>query len=175
MGLQIAAADAGIAPGAADHLVEKLEGALGGARIAVGEAEIGVDHADQIEHREVMALGDQLGADDDVEAAGGDVGKFLAHPLDRGDQIARQHQHARIGKQLAHLFFQPLDAGPDRRERIHRLRSSGTRPDAAWRSRNDGRRAAGGSDDRPARRRNSDRRSESRRRGTRSAARSRGD
>ena len=35
MRLQIAVADAGVAAGAADHLVQKLEGALGGARIAV--------------------------------------------------------------------------------------------------------------------------------------------
>ena len=39
MGLQIAAADAGVAAGAADHLMQHLEGALGGARIAVVEPE----------------------------------------------------------------------------------------------------------------------------------------
>ena len=33
--LQIAMADAGVAAGAADDLMQKLEGALGGARIAV--------------------------------------------------------------------------------------------------------------------------------------------
>ena len=35
VGLQVAMAHAGIAAGAADHLVQKLESALGGARIAV--------------------------------------------------------------------------------------------------------------------------------------------
>jgi hypothetical protein len=50
--------------------------------------EIGVDDADQIEHREVVALRHQLRADDDVETAGGDVGEFLAHALDRGDEVA---------------------------------------------------------------------------------------
>ena len=64
--LQIAAADTGIASGAADHLMQQLESALGGAWIAVGETEIGVDNADQVELREVMAFGDQLRADDDV-------------------------------------------------------------------------------------------------------------
>ncbi len=58
--LQIAVAGAGFAAGAADHLMQELEGALGGARVAVGEAEIGVDDADQIEHREVVALGHQV-------------------------------------------------------------------------------------------------------------------
>jgi len=38
MGLQVAAADAGVAASAADHLMQKLEGALGGARVAVIEA-----------------------------------------------------------------------------------------------------------------------------------------
>ena len=52
MGLQIAAADAGIAAGAADHLMQQLKGAFGGARIAIVQAEIGVDDADQIELRE---------------------------------------------------------------------------------------------------------------------------
>ena len=58
-----------VAAGAAGHLIEKLEGALGGAQVAVREAEIGVDHADQRQLREVVALGDELGADDDIDLA----------------------------------------------------------------------------------------------------------
>ncbi len=69
MRLQITVAAALLAAGAADHLMQKLERALGGARIAVGEAEIGIDDSDEIELGEMMALGDKLGADDDVEAA----------------------------------------------------------------------------------------------------------
>ena len=49
--------------------MQQLEGALGGARVAVAEAEIGVDNADQIELGKMVALGDELRADDDVEAA----------------------------------------------------------------------------------------------------------
>ena len=96
MRLQIAEAAARLAAGAADHLMQQLEGALGGARIAVAEAEIGIDDADQIELREMMALGDELRADDDVEAALRDVVELLAQPLDRGDEIAREHQDARL-------------------------------------------------------------------------------
>ena len=121
VGLQIAAADTGIAPGAPDHLMQQLEGALGGARIAVGETEIGVDDADQVELREVMAFGDQLRADDDVEAALRHVVQFLAQALHRGDQIAGQHKEPRLRKQRAHFFFQALDARPDGGERIRRL------------------------------------------------------
>ena len=116
VGLQKAAADAGVAAGAADHLMQKLEGALGGARIAVAQAEIRIDHADQIEHREMMALGDQLGADDDVEQAFGDVGEFLAHALDGGDEIARQHQHARAAETARALLLRAARR-PGRRRR----------------------------------------------------------
>ena len=121
MGLQIAAADAGVAAGAADHLMQQLEGALGGARVAVVEAQIGVDDADEVELRKVMALGDELGADDDVEAARGDVVELFAQPLDRGDEIGGEHEDTRLRKQRAHFFLEPLDAGPDGGERIRRL------------------------------------------------------
>ena len=69
MGLQIADAAALLAPGAADHLIEQLEGSLGRARIAIAEPEIGIDDADQIEPRKVVALRHELRADDDVDAA----------------------------------------------------------------------------------------------------------
>ncbi len=64
----IATTDAGVASGAADHLMQQLEGALGGARVAVIQSEVGVDDADEVELQEVMALRHQLGADNDVEA-----------------------------------------------------------------------------------------------------------
>ena len=76
VGLQIADAAALVASGAPDHLVEQLEGPLGGARIAIAQAQIGIDHADQIEPRKIVALGHQLGADDDVDAAFRDVVQF---------------------------------------------------------------------------------------------------
>ncbi len=101
--------------------MQELKGALGGARIAVRQAEIGVDDADQIELGEMMALGDKLGADDNVELALRDVVELFAQTLHRGDEIGRQHQHACAGKQFAHFFFQALDAGADGGKRIRRL------------------------------------------------------
>ena len=118
MGLQIADAAALLAPGAADHLVEQLERPLGGARIAIAEAQIRIDHADQIEPRKIMSLRHQLRADDDVDAAFGDFVQFAAHGLDRGDEVARQHHGARIRKQRGRLFLQALDAGADRDQRF---------------------------------------------------------
>ena len=70
--LQVADTSALIAPGAPDHLIEQLERSLGRARIAIAEPEIGVDDADQIEPRKVVALRDELGSDDDVDPAFGD-------------------------------------------------------------------------------------------------------
>ena len=142
MRLQEALALPGLAPGAARHLMQKLEGALGRARIAVRKAEIGIDDADQIELREMMALGDELGADDDVELAFGDAVEFLAQPLDRFHQVAGQHDAARVGKQRS----RPLPAGARRRDRRRRTNPrrciAGRSAAAASRSRNDGRRAA---------------------------------
>ena len=57
------------AAGAPGDLLDLLEAALGGAKVAAGQAEIGIDHADQGEVGEVIALGHQLGADDDVDRA----------------------------------------------------------------------------------------------------------
>ena len=59
------------AAGTARHLVQKLERALARARVgAHGEAQVAVDDADGREQREMMPLGDDLRADDDVDAAG---------------------------------------------------------------------------------------------------------
>ena len=86
--VRLADATALVTPGAADHLVEQLKRPLGGARIAIAQAEIGIDDADQIEPREMMPLRHQLGADDDIDAALGYFVEFTTHGLDRGDQVA---------------------------------------------------------------------------------------
>ena len=54
---------------ASRRLAKKLERALGRARIGVGETHVGVDYADKGQKREVMPLGDQLRADDEVVGA----------------------------------------------------------------------------------------------------------
>ena len=82
-GLQQAEALLAGAAGAAGHLAEQLEGALGGARIAIGQAEIGIDDADQRHVGEIVALGDQLRADDDVGLALGDRFQLQPQPLAR--------------------------------------------------------------------------------------------
>ena len=97
----------------AGDLGQGWKGALGGAQIAAAQAEVGVDHADQGEVREVVTLGRRLGGDQDVVGAGG-------HLLDQGarrrridDGVGGEDRHPRIGKQGARLLLDPLHARAD--------------------------------------------------------------
>ena len=82
-GLDQRPARAAGAPRAPRHLRQELEGALRRAQVAEGEAEIGVDDADQRQARKVVALGDELRADDDVDLALRDRGELLAQAAAR--------------------------------------------------------------------------------------------
>ena len=110
IGLHQTATDEARATCAARHLMQKLEGAFGGARIAIAQAQVGIDHAHQIEFWEMMALGDKLRADDDVDAPLRDIVQLLAQPLDRFHHVARQNQDAGSREQRRHLLLEPLDA-----------------------------------------------------------------
>ena len=89
VGLDEHAAGLVAAAGAAGDLLDLLEAALGGAQVAAGEAEVGIDHADQGEVGEVIALGDQLGADDDVDLAAPPSRRRTRRRLG-GDQIVSE-------------------------------------------------------------------------------------
>ena len=103
------------ASGPAGRLAQQLEGALGGARIGVGEADVGVDHADEGQQRKIVALGDELGADDEVEFAARRRVELSAQSLDPAGKVGRQHQRADVGKEQRRLLGQPLDARARRR------------------------------------------------------------
>ena len=157
-----------LAPGAAGDLVEQLEGALGGAQVAAAEAEIGVDHADQREVGEVVALGDDLGAEQDVDGVG-------LHRLDQRGRRAWTSAGVslvitatpRLGQELAPAP-RPAARPPARtRSAADARRSSGSARARAWRSRNDGTAAGRAGGGRPARPSSSGRRAGGRRRGTR--------
>ena len=98
MGLQEAEAAALLPPGAARDLMQQLEGTLGRARITVGETKVGIDDADQIEFRKMVAFGDELRADDDVEPAFRHFVELFTQPIDRFHEIARQHDAALAGE-----------------------------------------------------------------------------
>ena len=109
-GLQQRAARPFAAPGAPGRLAQELKGALGGARIAVGEADIGVDDADQGQQRKIVALGDELRADDDVVVAARRRIELPAQRLDPAGEVGREHQRARVGEQRSRLLGEALDA-----------------------------------------------------------------
>ena len=69
------------APGAAGDLRQQLERALGRSEVREAEADVGGDHADQRHVGKVVALGDHLRADQDVDFAARDF-------LERLDEAA---------------------------------------------------------------------------------------
>ena len=65
-----------------------------------GEAEVGIDHADQGQVREVIALGDQLGADDDVDRARLHRARRTRRRLSgRPDRVGGDDRGPRVGEQ----------------------------------------------------------------------------
>jgi len=86
------------ASGTARNLLQYLERALGGARIAVRQPDVGIDYADQRQQREIMALGDKLRADDDVASAFGDGVELLA--LSDHDTVSGVSEAIAAGERL---------------------------------------------------------------------------
>ena len=111
---------AGDAAGTADDLFEDLKGALGRARIGTVEGQIRVDDADHRHVRKMMALGDKLGADDDVRLAACDVLQQAPHRLDARHEIARQHCDPRAGEPVRQFLGDPLDTRAAWHQRVLR-------------------------------------------------------
>ncbi len=72
---------------ASGRLTKKLERALGRARIGVGEPDVGVDDADKSQKREIVPLGDQLRADDEVVGAARRCIELAAQRLDPARRV----------------------------------------------------------------------------------------
>ena len=72
---------------ASGRLTKKLERSLGRARIGVGEADVGVDDADESEQRKVVPLGDELRADDEIVGAARRCIELTAQSLDPARRI----------------------------------------------------------------------------------------
>src|SRR5215472_2689200 len=70
VGLNQHAAGEIAAAGAAGDLREELEGALGGTKVGHGERRVCTDDTDECDAMEVVALGEHLRADEEVECAG---------------------------------------------------------------------------------------------------------
>ena len=99
------------APGAPGDLLDLLEAALGGAQVAALQPEVGVDHPDQRQIGEVIALGDQLRADDDVDLAR--LHRATNSAARAGDQMVSRgdDRGARLGKQRGDFVGDALDPG----------------------------------------------------------------
>ena len=87
----------------------------------VREADIGVEHADEREAREMVALGDELRADDDVELRRPRrASSSRRRSIDATRSLDRTMLRAR-GNSVATSSAQPFDAGPAGDERVRRL------------------------------------------------------
>ena len=117
-GLQKRVARLVVAPRAAGRLAQKLERALGRARIGVGETDVGVDNADKGQKRKVMPFGDELRADDEVVGAARRCIELAAQRLDPAWRVGGQDERADVGKEDFRLLGQALDARSAGGERV---------------------------------------------------------
>src|SRR5206468_11102186 len=98
VGLNEDAAGKIAAAGAAGNLREELKGALGGAEVGHGEGRVGADDADEGDAMEVVAFGEHLRADEEVERACGESAEcFLILALGASG-VAVEAGNARAGK-----------------------------------------------------------------------------
>ena len=104
------------AAGAARHLEQQRGEPLGRAEIGAVERVVGAEHADQREAREIVALGEHLRADEDVDLAGVNA---LAHRGERAlalRAVAVDAHDARCRKSRRERVLEPLRAVPERQQ-----------------------------------------------------------
>src|SRR3546814_11697064 len=75
-----------------------LKGALGRAQVAAVEPEVGIDDADEGEVGEMIALGDELRADDDIDQPALDIVDELGGFRGRPERVRSDDRDARPGK-----------------------------------------------------------------------------
>src|SRR5262245_16401085 len=96
------------APGSSRHLGEQLERPLGGAKVGKVERDVGVEHADQRDSREIESLGHHLGSEQDVGLAARERGQDGLGPLALPRHIGVEAQHAGFGERACQLAFGAL-------------------------------------------------------------------
>ncbi len=116
------------AAGAAGDLRQQLERSLPCPEIRQAEADVGRDHADERHARKVMALGDHLRADEDVELASGEPRQQRGDRAAPADRVAVDARDARAGKSLADLRLDALGAEADELDEL--AGAIGARPSA---------------------------------------------
>lgn len=106
------------APSAARHLRKNLKRALRGAEVGQIQGKIRLQHADQRDGGEVMAFGDHLRANQDVDVAPPHVAQ---HPRAHAHGVCRvaiESGEAGIGKMFGDRAFDLFGAGANRLEMI---------------------------------------------------------
>ena len=111
MRLHEPAACGGRAAGPARHLMQKLERAFARARVcAMSKAQIAVHDADESEIGEVMALGHDLRADDDIDLMRFDLVDDGPHFRETGNEIGGQEREAGLREAFGDFFRHALYA-----------------------------------------------------------------
>ena len=84
-----------------------------GAEIGEAEADVGGNHADQRHVRKVVALGDHLRADQDVDVAAGDALQHLDQAALPPHGVAIEARDPRAGERGANVGLDALGAEAD--------------------------------------------------------------
>jgi len=100
------------AAGTAGDLADELEGAFVGAEVGQGQGGVGADDADEGDVGKVQALGEDLGAGEDVDAAGGKIGQdpVVAFGAAGLHGVAVDAEDAGVGQEAGDLFGETLGA-----------------------------------------------------------------
>ncbi len=111
--LQDHAAGRRAAAGASRDLRDELERSLGGAEVREAEREVGAHDPDERDAVHVVAFGDHLRADQNVELARMQLRKHAFKIVPAADGIAIEPRDARLRKHGVQQLFQPLRARPE--------------------------------------------------------------
>ncbi len=112
------------ATGASGDLGEQRIEAFGRPEVRAVEHAVRVEHANQREVRKVVALGEHLGADQDVDVARANALAHLVPGVLAARAVAVDPQHARLRKMAAERLFDALGALPHGRQiRLAALRA----------------------------------------------------
>ena len=97
-------------PCPARNLAQDLEGALASPKIGQVKADIGIDYANQGNQGQIQALGDHLGADEDIGLMSHKLIQYLLVGILSPGDIAIPAQKGRLGKGAAGRLLHRLDA-----------------------------------------------------------------
>ena len=105
-----------VAPGAPRRLHQEREQAFRRAKVAAEERRVGIDRGDEADAAKVVALGDHLRADQDVDLARVDGAERRLERAFPARAVGVDARDPRFGKQRRELLLEALGAATDRRD-----------------------------------------------------------